>query len=118
MTIRMSEFGKAVRKAQLDAYISGKDLAKIVGVSSGFMSSICSGRQRAPAKVVEAIQAYFFSRGVEMDDLQTLANMDREEVSIAGLSEGHKKLIIWIANLKGEISDEMVSEVMRTIKGE
>jgi transcriptional regulator with XRE-family HTH domain len=61
---KITELGKAIKKACIDANISMKELANSIGVSSTFISGIIRGQKNPPINLVEKIDDYFNKIGI------------------------------------------------------
>lgn len=93
----LTEFGKAVRKARLDADENITTMANELLVSPAFLSGVETGRKKVPAKVVEGIANFFSKRGVFIEKLQELADVSNKSVSLEGLAPQQQMLIAGFA---------------------
>ena len=48
ITMKVTEYGKIVRKARIDADLTMLDMAEDLGVSSAYLSALEVGRKRVP----------------------------------------------------------------------
>ncbi|MFZ2160993.1 MAG: helix-turn-helix transcriptional regulator [Sideroxyarcus sp.] len=95
--MKLTEFGKVVRKARLDANVTMSDMATSLQVSSAFLSSLETGRKKVPEDWAKKISAYFKKRGVAVEELQAAADVSNKSVSLEGLSTTHQMLIAGFA---------------------
>jgi len=93
----LSEFGKVIRKARLDTDTNISNMAEAIGVSAAFLSGVETGRKKIPSDLVEKIQAFFFSRGKNLDALRELADVSNQSVSLEGLPPQQQMLIAGFA---------------------
>lgn len=91
-------FGKAVRKARVDAELTLNTMASVLGVSSGYLSSIETGLKSVPPSVVAGIETLLRTRGLSIPQLGELADLSNGRVSLAGLSTLHAQLVAKLAH--------------------
>lgn len=93
----LTPFGKAVRKARLDADVTLSDMAATLGYTAAFLSALETGRKRIPAEVVTKVEQYFAARGIQLEPLQPLADVSNETVSLEGLTPDHQMMVAGFA---------------------
>lgn len=105
----LTDFGKAIRKARIDAGENLGTMADELGLSPAFLSGMETGRKKIPANCVDKIQKFFASRQVSITDLGPLAAVANQSVSLEGLSPEHQMLIAGFArsSLDGETLQRM-----------
>ncbi|WP_313687390.1 helix-turn-helix domain-containing protein [Pantoea sp.] len=89
----LTEFGKAVRKARIDTGFTLLTMAERLGTSPAFLSGMETGSKKIPEKWVTAIHALFAEHGYEIPNLDLLANVSNETVSISGLPHQQQMLL-------------------------
>ncbi|MBS0424103.1 MAG: helix-turn-helix transcriptional regulator [Proteobacteria bacterium] len=89
----LTDFGKAVRKARLDANETLATMAESLNVSPAFLSSMETGRKKIPEEWVGKIESFFSDRGVLIEKLGIYADLSNQSVSIAGC-DPHKQMLI------------------------
>jgi transcriptional regulator with XRE-family HTH domain len=94
----ITEFGKAVRKARIDAEVSLLDMATELNTSSAFLSAMEMGRKKVPDSWVEVIEAFFARKGVHVD-LGPLADVANKQVSLEGLPPQQQLLMAGFARV-------------------
>ncbi|WP_374340252.1 helix-turn-helix domain-containing protein [Methyloversatilis sp.] len=104
--MKITEFGKAVRKARLDAEISLAQMAEALGVSPAFLSGMETGRKKIASDWVAKIQSFLDDRGVRVEGLAVKADVSNQTVSLEGLSPAHQMLVAGFARTS-LTSDEM-----------
>ena len=81
----LTAFGKAVRKARIDAGETLLSMAQYFGVTPAFLSGMETGRKKVPAEWAGKIEAFFSERDVLVGDLQQLADVSNEKIPVDGL---------------------------------
>lgn len=95
--MKLSEFGKAVRKARLETDTSLLAMARELEVSSSYLSGLETGRKKITSEWVTKIKQYFEAKGVHLHDLEELADVSNQTVSLEGLSPAHQMLVAGFA---------------------
>jgi len=97
----ITEFGRIVRKARIDADLTLGDMARDLGVSAPFLSALETGRKKIPADWLGKIAVYLRERHRQpVPDLETAADVANRSVSLEGLSPQHQALVAGFARLK------------------
>lgn len=95
--MKLTEFGKVVRKARLEANVTLLDMATTLGVSSAFLSGLETGRKKVPEEWTQKIKAFFKKHGVSVEGIQEAADVSNKSVSLEGLSPTHQMLVAGFA---------------------
>lgn len=85
--MRLSRFGKVVRKARIDADALLGDMADHMGVTPSYLSSIETGRRKLTQEVVDKAHAYFKSIG-RLPCICDLAQFIDDDVPTEGNVDG------------------------------
>lgn len=93
----LTPFGKAVRKARLDADVTLSEMATTLGYTPAFMSALETGRKKIPAEIVAKTEQYFAARSVRLESLQPLADVSNATVSLDGLTPEHQMMVAGFA---------------------
>lgn len=104
-------FGKIVKKARIDADVTLSEMAKDLGVSPSFLSSMENAKKKISSIWVKNIQDYFRSKGVEVQNLDVYASVANDNIDMSGLSLDHKMLVSQFAN--SELSAEELKVVSK-----
>lgn len=104
--MRINEFGKAVRKARLDAEVSLAAMAEELEVSSTFLSGMETGRKKISAEWVQKVENFFLRRQLDVPGLAEMADISNKSVSLEGLAPAHQSLIAGFA--RASLSVEQV----------
>lgn len=89
----LTDFGKTVRKARLDAEETLSTMADNLGVSPAFLSAMETGRKNISEEWVNKINNFFEMRGVKVEKLGSMADMSNQNVSLLG-QDPHKQMLI------------------------
>tara|TARA_R110001583_G_scaffold195554_1_gene376080 strand:+ start:8426 stop:8791 length:366 start_codon:yes stop_codon:yes gene_type:complete len=95
--MKITEFGKVVRKARVDAEVSLIEMANDLKVSSAFLSGMETGRKKVTEEWVSKIKEFFASHGMALPHLAESADVSNKSVSLEGLSPAHQMLIAGFA---------------------
>lgn len=93
----LTEFGKAVRKARIDANVTLGSMADTLEVTAAFLSALETGRKKIPADMVGKIAKFFKSKGIVIPQLDTLASVANKSVSLEGLNHRQQMLVAGFA---------------------
>lgn len=81
----LTAFGKAVRKARIDANETLVSMATAIGTSPAYLSGMETGRKKISVEWAVKITNFFRSRNVWVKDLQELAYISNNAVPVKGL---------------------------------
>lgn len=95
--MKLTEFGKVVRKARLDAEISLLQMANELDVSSAYLSGMETGRKKITADWLNKIKDYFAAHDIAVPNLAEAADVSNKSVSLEGLNPAHQMLIAGFA---------------------
>lgn len=114
----LTEFGKKVRKARIDAELSMMQMATDLGTTPSFLSAMEVGRKKIPADWVTKIETYFARHGVHVEGLAIAADAANESVSLEGLSREHQMLVAGFARVQSSsLTTEDVNAFKRLLQG-
>lgn len=107
--MKITEYGKLVRKARLDASITMLQMADEMEVAPSYLSALEVGRKKIPAAFVQRVREFFSQKGIEVSGLGAAAEVSNKAVSIEGLSCGQQFLIAGLA--RQTLDDDEVKKV-------
>ncbi|MEM5316097.1 helix-turn-helix transcriptional regulator [Paraburkholderia sp. JHI869] len=117
----LTPFGKAVRKARLDAEVTLSDMAIALGVTSAFLSAMETGRKKIPSDLVAKAESFFAQRGTHVERLQPLADVSNASVSLEGLNPEHQLMVAGFARASWDHVDmgdlEKLKQLLKKIGG-
>lgn len=93
----LTEFGKVVRKARIDADCTLLTMSNDLGTTPAYLSGLETGSKKISKKWVEKITNFFKTKNIELDNLQELANVSNDNVPLDDLPEQQKMLIAGFA---------------------
>ena len=80
--MKLTPFGKEVRKVRIDHGHMLKDMADTLSVSPAFLSSVETGRKPVPPSLIDKIVAAYALDRQHADTLSRAAALSRDEFSI------------------------------------
>lgn len=95
--MKITEFGKVVRKARLDAEISLLQMANELFVSPAFLSGMETGRKKITAEWVDKSKKFFASHDIAVPNLEEAADVSNKSINLEGLSPSHQMLVAGFA---------------------
>lgn len=96
----ITEFGKAVRKARIDAEnVTLATMAQELQTTPSFLSALETGRKKVPQEWVRKIETFFSKHGVHVRRLDELADVANKSVSLEGLSPAQQMLVAGFARV-------------------
>lgn len=96
----ITEFGKVVRKARIDANnVTLASMAEELKTTSSFLSAIEMGRKKIPTEWVAKIESFFLKHNVRVNSLYELADIANKSVVIEGLSPAQQMLVAGFARV-------------------
>jgi len=114
----LTEFGKKVRKARIDAGVTMMQMADALGTTPSFLSAMETGRKKVPAEWVAKIEHYFAVHGVSVANLGAAADASNQSVSLEGLTREHQMLVAGFARVQSSsMSSEDVDAFKRLLQG-
>lgn len=113
----ITNFGKAVRKARIDATVTLASMAADLQTTPSFLSALEMGRKKIPTDWIQKIEMYFSHRGVSVR-LGELADVANKTVSIDGLSPAQQMLVAGFARVNlNEREIEKFTQLLAVKKG-
>lgn len=95
----ITEFGKAIRKARLDANnVTLSSMATALQTTPSFLSALEMGRKKIPSDWVKKIEGYFQHEGISLR-LSELADVANKTVPLDGLSPAQQMLVAGFARV-------------------
>lgn len=110
----LTDFGKAVRKARLDAEETLSTMAESLNVSPAFLSAMETGRKKISEEWVEKITLFFQDREINVEKLGVYADISNKSVSIADCDPDMQMLIAGFA--RSDLDAETLSKVNELAK--
>lgn len=117
--MKISEYGKLVRKGRIDAGITMLDMAKSMGVSPSFLSATEVGTKKISDDFLNRVIEFFASKGIHISGIREAADVSNKAVSLEGLSTTQQFLVAGFAraNMSKDQLDAFVKLLADTKKG-
>lgn len=94
----ITEFGKAIRKARIDADVTLASMAEELGTTPSFLSAMEMGRKKIPDAWVSLIETYFARKGASVR-LRELADVANKSINLDGLDPAQQMLVAGFARV-------------------
>jgi transcriptional regulator with XRE-family HTH domain len=114
LKMALTAFGKAVRKARVDAGQTLLSMSEELGTTASFLSAMETGRKKVSTEWVAKIGAFFERKGQSIRDLPQLAAVSNEVVPIDGLPLHQQMLVAGFA--KSEFTAEELKVVAQLLE--
>ncbi|WP_374419382.1 helix-turn-helix domain-containing protein [Chromobacterium sp.] len=95
----ITEFGKLIRKARLDAEITLSKMATDLNVTSAFLSGLETGRKKIPDGWAQKVEGYFESMNMRVAGLPEAADITNKSIPLDGLTPDHQRLMAGFARM-------------------
>lgn len=97
--MKITEYGKIVRKARIDADLTMLDMAEDLGVSSAYLSALEVGRKRIPSDFLGKVIDYLKGKVPTLDTnrLRDAVAISNNSIPVDGLSVDHQFLVAGFA---------------------
>ena len=113
--MKISEYGKLVRKGRIDAGITMLDMAKSMGVSPSFLSATEVGTKKISDDFLNRVIEFFASKGIHISGIREAADVSNKAVSLEGLSTAQQFLVAGFARV--DMSQEKLEEFAQLLAG-
>lgn len=110
----VTDFGKAVRKARIEADVTLTAMAATMGISATFLSTLETGKRKVSAVWVAKIQAYFNARGIALPNLPELADLVNKSISLVGLPLMQQYIMARLA--RTSLNDDQLAQIMALLE--
>lgn len=110
--MKLTEFGKVVRKARLDTNTSLLEMASDLGVSSPYLSGLETGRKKITNDWVKSIYQYFNKKGIQLNELEIAADVSNKSINLEGLDPAHQALFAGLARVTDEETISKLRELL------
>lgn len=110
----LTEFGKAVRMARIQTGDTLLTMANHFNVSPSYLSGMETGSKKISDTWVQKIGAYFAEKNAAVDELDKLAAVSNDSVSLEGLPYDQKMLVAGFA--KSQFTAEELSKLANLLK--
>ena len=112
--MKISEYGKLVRKGRIDAGITMLDMAKSMGVSPSFLSATEAGTKKISDDFLNRVIEFFASKGIHIIGIRE-ADVSNKAVSLEGLSTTQQFLVAGFA--RANMSKDQLDAFVKLLAG-
>ncbi|MCP5460025.1 MAG: helix-turn-helix transcriptional regulator [Gammaproteobacteria bacterium] len=116
---KLTPFGRRIRKLRVDRDETQSDVARALGVSVAFWSSIETGKKNVPSDLLGRISAHFGLR--DPRELEELADVSRNEVRInmQRLNDPSRELVLGFARKfeSGSLNEAQLRKLREILGG-
>lgn len=113
--MKLTEYGKLVRKARLDAEVTMLEMARSIGVAPSFLSATEVGSKKVSPSFLEKVVTFFASKGMTIEGIHEAADVSNKTVSIDGLSTSQQFLVAGFARV--DLSQEKLEQFAQLLAG-
>lgn len=110
----LTEYGKAVRRMRIDCNQTLASMAVKLEISTAFLSSIETGRQKVPKAIVLKTTDFFKELGLEPKNLHILADVSNGSIAISGLELKHQMLVSRFA--RSSLDSEQLEKMAKLLE--
>lgn len=112
--MKLTAYGKAVRKARLDAEITMLDMAEALDVAPSYLSATETGSKKVSASFLDRVLAFFKAKGISILGLKEAADVSNKSVTLDGLPTAQQFLIAGFA--RTEMSSQEIDEMTKLLQ--
>ncbi|HYF36007.1 MAG TPA: helix-turn-helix transcriptional regulator [Prosthecobacter sp.] len=117
--MKLTDFGKELRKIRIDAGHLLKDMAQAVGVTPGFLSAVETGKKPAPPYFITRIAEHYGLARDAVKRLESAIASDRDEFAFmvpVGASAQHREAAVSLARRFPNLDDEQVARIVKLME--
>lgn len=117
--MKLTEFGRFIRKYRIDNSIFLKDMADKLGVTSAFLSAIETGNKPIPLGIEESILENFEMTPAEQKELLNAVDASRSQASIKISQDPlEQRLVGAFCRKLNSLDDEQRKKILKILTGE
>lgn len=95
--MKLSPFGKLVRKGRIEAEITLGEMAKALNVSSAYLSAVETGKRPVSDGLVAEVKRLFKRKGLDVKDLDNAAAQSKKVIDVSDLSMEDRARVVAFA---------------------
>ena len=110
-------FGEFVRILRIKNHEVMGDLAKVLGVTTPFISAVENGKRNVPADWLEKISTHYRLNASEKKELENVIDESQTQYKIQTENAGHiqRKAAMQFARSFGDLDDETAREILEIL---
>lgn len=114
----VSEYGKILRKIRIDKGLTMAQMAKAVGITSAYLSTIERGNRNIPKNLTKNIINHYKLSNEQVEELQKAEylSMDSIEIDLSDIDLSKKTLVLSLANNLKNMTYEQVAMIKNIVE--
>ena len=110
-------FGEFVRILRIKNHEVMGDLAKVLGVTTPFISAVENGKRNVPADWLEKISTHYRLNASEKKELENVIDESQTQYKIQAENASHmqRKVAMQFARSFGDLDDETAREILEIL---
>lgn len=114
----LSEYGKILRKIRIDKDLTLAQMAKAVGITSAYLSTIERGNRKIPKNLTQNIIGHYKLSNEQVAELQEAEylSMDSFEIDLSDVDLDKKTLVFTIAKNLKNMTCEQVAMIKNIVE--
>lgn len=115
----LSNYGKVLRKIRIDKGLTMAQMAKAVGITSAYLSTIERGNRKIPKNLTQNVINHYELSKEQVAELQKAEylSMDSFEVELSDVGLDKKTLVFTIAKNLKNMTCEQVAMIKNIVEG-
>ena len=116
--MKVTPFGRDVRKLRIDHGETMADLASAVSVSVAFLSAVETGKKSAPPSLIAELVKHYHLDKMQARQLQDLADQSKTEmrINMSKASDEARELVAVFARRFSELSEAEVAKIKKALQ--
>ena len=117
--MKVTPFGKFLRKLRIDRGVILKTMAETLGFSSAYLSALELGKKNVPEGLTDKIIEAYELNEAEVMELKRLADLSKtqEKIDLTGANETDRALVTTFARSYQAMSEEKKKQFMELLEG-
>ena len=116
--ILVSEYGKTLRKIRIDKGLTMAQMAKAIGITSAYLSTIERGKRNIPKSLTQNVINHYKLSNEQVAELQEAEylSMDSSEIDLSDVDLDKKTLVFAIAKNLKNMTCEQVAMIKNIVE--
>ncbi len=110
--------GKFLRKIRIDRDERLYDMARHLGVSSAFLSSVENGHKKASTSLINSIINVYNLDESQQERLKDALSLSENRIDISQFSPQKQEATLMFARKFDELTDEQIERIQKILKGD
>ena len=109
----LSEYGKTLRKIRIDKGLTLAQMAKAVGITSAYLSTIERGKRNIPKNLTQDIVNHCGLSNLDAFELRQAeyVSIKSVEIELVNVDLGKRMLVLWLADNLEDMTCEQVTKI-------